>query len=141
VDLTPLRDCSLFHRLDLDELRRLWGIGKVADIPPGKVLLKAGQPMDGLFVVLSGGLTITPDPDNLDLAVGFLGTADYVGLGCLVQGPPRPNALVAQGRTRILFLPAKSLEALLSTEPDMGMRLFRSVAEHLSQTLMAQQKR
>jgi len=97
--------------------------------------------MDGLFVVLSGGLTITPDPDNLDLAVGFLGTADYVGLGCLVQGPPRPNALVAQGRTRILFLPAKSLEALLSTEPDMGMRLFRSVAEHLSQTLMAQQKR
>jgi len=141
VDLTPLRDCSLFHRLDLDELRRLWGIGKVADIPPGKVLLKAGQPMDGLFVVLSGGLTITPDPDNLDLAVGFLGTADYVGLGCLVQGPPRPNALVAQGRTRILFLPAKSLEALLSTEPDLGMRLFRSVAEHLSQTLMAQQKR
>lgn len=141
VDLTPLRDCSLFHRLDLDELRRLWSIGKVADIPPGKVLLKAGQPMDGLFVVLSGGLTITPDPDNLDLAVGFLGAADYVGLGCLVQGPPRPNALVAQGRTRILFLPAKKLEALLSTEPDLGMRLFRSVAEHLSQTLMAQQKR
>jgi len=141
VDLTPLRDCSLFHRLDLDELRRLWGIGRVADIPPGKVLLKAGQPMDGLFVVLSGGLTITPDPANLDLAVGFLGTADYVGLACLVQGPPRPNALVAQGRTRILYLPAKSLEALISTEPDLGMRLFRSVAEHLSQTLMAQEKR
>lgn len=141
IDLTPLRDCSLFHRLDLEELRRLWGIGRVADISPGKVLLKAGQPVDGLFVILAGGLTITPDPDNLDLAVGFLGTSDYVGLGCLVQGPPRANALVAQGKTRILFLPAKSLEALLSTEPDLGMRLFRSVAEHLSQTLMAQQKR
>ena len=73
--------------------------------------------------------------------MGFLGTADYVGLACLVQGPPRPNALVAQGRTRILYLPAKSLEALISTEPDLGMRLFRSVAEHLSQTLMAQEKR
>ena len=40
-----------------------------------------------------------------------------------------------------MYLPAKSLEALICTEPDLGMRLFRSVAEHLSQTLMAQEKR
>ena len=141
MDLGPLRDCSLFHRLDLDELRRLWGVGKVTDLVAGAVLLKAGESSDGIFVLISGGLTITPDPTNLNLAVGFLGPSDYVGLGCLVQGPPRPNALVAQGATRLLFLPTDGLETFLSSEPDLGMRLFRSIAEHLSQTLMAQQKR
>ncbi len=141
IDLTPLRDCSLFHRLDLDELRRLWAIGTVMEKSTGDVLLQAGQPSDGLFVVLEGGLTITPDPADMDLAVGFLGRGDYVGLGCLVQGPPRTNALVAQGPTHLLFLPAKHLEVTLSSEPDLGMRVFRSIAEHLSQTLMAQQKK
>jgi tetratricopeptide (TPR) repeat protein len=141
IDLTPLRDCSLFHRLDLDELRRLWAIGTVMERQTGDVLLRAGQPSDGLFVVLEGGLTITPDPTDMDMAVGFLGRGDYVGLGCLVQGPPRTNALVAQGSTRLLFLPAKHLEVTLSSEPDLGLRVFRSIAEHLSQTLMAQQKK
>jgi|WetSurMetagenome_2_1015567.scaffolds.fasta_scaffold102262_1 tetratricopeptide (TPR) repeat protein len=141
IDLTPLRDCSLFHRLDLDELRRLWAIGTVMERQTGDVLLRAGQPSDGLFIVLEGGLTITPDPADMDLAVGFLGRGDYVGLGCLIQGPPRTNALVAQGSTRLLFLPAKSLEVALSSEPDLGLRVFRSIAEHLSQTLMAQQKK
>jgi tetratricopeptide (TPR) repeat protein len=141
IDFTPLRDCSLFHRLDLDELRRLWAIGTLMERNTGDVLLGAGQPSDGLFVVLEGGLTITPDPADMDLAVGFLGRGDYVGLGCLVQGPPRTNALVAQGPTRLLFLPAKNLEVTLSSEPDLGLRVFRSIAEHLSQTLMAQQNK
>jgi CRP-like cAMP-binding protein len=111
------------------------------DHKTGDIILGAGQASDGIFVVLEGGMTITPDPADMDLAVGFLGRGDYVGLGCLVQGPPRTNALVAQGPTRLLFLPAKSLEVTLSSEPDLGMRVFRSIAEHLSQTLMAQQKK
>ena len=141
ADLSPLQDCSLLHSLDLEQLRLLWGAGRTVDLQPGEVFLSAGQPTEALCIVLSGGLTITPDPSDLDLAVGFLGTSDYVGLGCLVQGPPRANALVAQGPTRLLLLPGKNLEALVSGRPDLGMRLFRSVAEQLSQTLMAQQKR
>lgn len=137
LDLTPLRDCSLFNRLGLEDLRRLWMIGKTGECKAGYVLLQAGQVAQGLILVLSGGLTITPDPSNPNVAVGFLGPGDYVGLGSLIQGPPQPNALVAQGGTRLLLLPLKALENLLSAEPELGMRFFRSVAEHLVQTLNA----
>jgi tetratricopeptide (TPR) repeat protein len=141
VDLSPLQDCSLLNRLGLEDLRRLWMIGRTGECTPGQVLLKAGQVSQGLIIVLSGGLTITPDPSNPSVAAGFLGPGDYVGLGSLIQGPPQPNALVAQKGTRLLLLPAKALENLLSAEPVLGMHFFRSVSEHLVQTLMAEKAR
>ncbi len=137
MDLSPLRDCSLFNRLGNEDLRRIWTIGKTGECKPGKVILKAGEVAAGLIVVLSGGITITPDPSDSSVASGFLGPGDYVGLGCLLKGPPQPNALVAQQGTRLLVLPLGALESLLSTEPEMGMRFYRSIAEHLVQTLMA----
>lgn len=136
-DLLTLRSCSLFHQLGPDELRKLWDIGKSGEVKPGKVLVKAGETAAGLMIVLSGGVTITPDPSNPTLASGFLGVGDYVGLGSLLKGPPQTNALVAQKDTRLLVLPFGALEALLSTEPEMGMRFYRSVAEQLIQTLVA----
>ncbi len=141
VDLSPLRDCSLFNQLSHEELRRIWMIGKTGECRTGQVLLKSGQVSAGLMVVLSGGITITSDPSNPVVAAGFLGPGDYVGLGCLFNGPPQSNALVAQKSTRLLLLPPEALETLLSTEPEMGMRFYRSVAEHLVQTMMAEKAR
>lgn len=137
VDLGPVRDCSIFHRMDLEDLRRLWMVGRRVDCRPGEVLLAAGQHSSGLYVVLRGGLTITPDPSNPGLAAGFLGPSDYVGLGSLLKGPPQPNALVAQAGTQLLLIPARELEPLVSAEPEFGLRLFRSIAEHLVLTLAA----
>jgi thioredoxin reductase (NADPH) len=137
ADLAPLRSCSLFSRMGLEELRRIWVVGKSGEVKPGKVLVKAGEVAAGLMVVLSGGVTITPDPADPTVAAGFLGPGDYVGLGSLFKGPPQPNFLVAQKDTRLLVLPLGAFEALLSAEPGMGMRFYRSVAEHLVQTLTA----
>ena len=139
TDLSTLRNCSLFNRLSNDELRRIWTIGKTGECKPGKVLVRVGQVAPGLMLVLSGGITITPDPEDATAAAGFLGPGDYVGLGSLLTGPPQPNALVAQKNTRLLVLPPGALETLLSAEPEMGMRFYRSVAEHLVQTLTAGQ--
>jgi thioredoxin reductase (NADPH) len=103
----------------------------------GKVLVRAGEVAAGLMVVLCGGVTITPDPANPTVAAGFLGPGDYVGLGSLLKGPPQASYLVAQKDTRLLVIPLAGLEALLAAEPDMGMRFYRSVAEHLVRTLRA----
>jgi tetratricopeptide (TPR) repeat protein len=138
VDLSPLRDCSLLNRLGQEDLRYLRAAGEVIAPQPGTVLVKAGEPDPALIIILQGGLAITPDPGNPRLAVGFLGPGDYVGLGSLLKSPPRPNALVAQGGTKILLLPPHRLEALASADPELGLRLFRSIAEHLVQTLAAQ---
>ncbi len=137
-DLAPLRDCSLFKRLGNEELRRIWMIGKTGECRPGKVIMKAGEVASGLMVVLAGGVTITPDPANPIAASGFLGPGDYLGLESLFNGPPQPNALVASPGTRLLVLPPEALESLLSAEPEIGLHFYRSVAEHLVQTLMAE---
>lgn len=93
------------------------------------------------MVVLSGGITITPDPGNPTLAAGYLGPGDYLGLGSLLKGPPQANAMVAQNNTRLLVLSPAAVETLLSTDAEMGMRFYRSVAEHLVQTLMVEHGR
>jgi tetratricopeptide (TPR) repeat protein len=140
IDTSPLRDCSLLHRLDLNDLRRLWMTGNVIEPQPGEVVLRKGDSSDGLYIVLQGGLSITPDPTNPKLAIGFLGRGDYVGLGSLIQGPPQPNSMIAQKETRILYVPKGTLERLVSTEPELGLRLFRSIAENLVQKMMEMSK-
>ncbi len=137
VDLSPLRECSIFSRLGLEDLRRLWMAGRTRPLVQSEILLHAGEVSTGLFVILSGGLTITPDPNNQSVASGFLGAGDYVGLGCLLKGPPQPNALVAQKGTCVLFIHRDALESLLSADSEMGMRFYQSVAEHLVQALKA----
>jgi len=136
-DFAHFKDCSLFGRLDLEELRRLYSAGHEMECQPGQVLLKAGQKAEGLYVVLDGGLTITPNPESPQIASGFLGPGDYIGLGSLIAGPPQANALVAHGGTRLLFIPAEALQPLLATDPQLGYRLYRSIAENLVHTLMA----
>jgi tetratricopeptide (TPR) repeat protein len=137
MDLSPLRECSLFGRLGLEDLRRLWVAGRAMPLKIGEVLVNVGEMPKGLAIVLSGGLTITPDPNNPNVAAGFLGTGDYVGLGCILNGPPQQNALVAQAGTRVLLVSRESLENLLAADPEMGMRFYQSVAEHLVQALKA----
>ncbi len=99
------------------------------------MLVRAGEAAPGLMLVLSGGITITPDPENAMMATGFLDPGEYVELGSLLTRPPQPDALVAQKNTRLLVLPPSALETLLSTEPELGMRFYRAAAEHLVQTL------
>lgn len=136
IDTGPLRDCSLLDKLTLDDLRKVYSSGTVIKPQPGEVVLKRGDYSKGLYIILHGGLSISSDPYNLKGAVGFLGRGDYVGLGALVQGPPQPNSLVAQKNTKILFIPKEKLEHLISTELELGLRLYRSIAEHLVQTMM-----
>jgi len=136
VDTSPLRDCSLLDKLTLDDLRKLYSSGTIIEPQFGNIVLKKGEYSKGLYIILHGGLSISSDPDNLKVAVGFLGRGDYVGLGALVQGPPQPNSLVAQKNTKILFIPKEKLEHLISTEPEIGLRLYRSIAEHLVNTMM-----
>ncbi|HQO20451.1 MAG TPA: cyclic nucleotide-binding domain-containing protein [Acidobacteriota bacterium] len=140
VDTSPLRDCSLLHRLDLNDLRHLWSIGNVLEPAQGDIVLRKGDNSDGLYFVLQGGLSITSDPGNPSLVVGFLGRSDFVGLGSLIQGPPQPNYMIAQKETKILYIPKGTLERMVSTEPELGLRLFRSISEHLVQKLMEMSK-
>ncbi len=140
VDTSPLRDCSLLHRLDLNDLRRLWSIGNVLEPAHGDIVLRKGDNSDGLYFLLQGGLSITSDPGNPSLVVGFLGRSDFVGLGSLIQGPPQPNYMIAQKETKILYIPKGTLERMVSTEPELGLRLFRSISEHLVQKLMEMSK-
>lgn len=141
VDTSPLRDCSLLDKLTLDDLRKLYSSGVVLEPQFGEVILKKGEYSKGLYIILHGGLSISSDPNNLKVAVGFLGKGDYVGLGALVQGPPQPNSLVAQKNTKILFIPKEKLEHLISTELELGLRLYRSIAEHLVNTMMKMSQR
>ncbi len=140
IDTSSLRDCSLLHRLDLNDLRHLWNIGNILEPAQGEIVLRKGDNSDGLYFILQGGLSITSDPSNPSLVVGFLGRSDFVGLGSLIQGPPQPNYMIAQKETKILYIPKGTIERVVSTEPELGLRLFRSISEHLVQKLIEMSK-
>lgn len=135
LNTSPLRDCSLLDRFTLDELRKLFISGNVIEPKEGEIIIKKGEYSKGLYFVLNGQLSFTQSSQSSKEASGFLKVGDYFGLGSLIQGPPQFQNIVAQKDTRLLFIPKENLESLFSSEPELGLKLFRSIAEILTQQL------
>ena len=136
VETNALRECSLLDRLTLEDLRKLSTAGTILHPKMGEMILKKGEQSKGLYIVLEGGISITSDPGNPKSAVGFVTRGDYFGLGALVKGPSQPNTLISQNGTKLFFIPKDDLEHLVTTELELGLKLYRSIAEHLVQTMV-----
>ena len=79
-------------------------------VPPGAVVLAAGEAGDEFFLVESGELAVT-SPDGTPL--GAVGPGGYFGELALLRNAPRAATVTATGHAALLVLPRAGFEALL----------------------------
>ncbi|NTU59757.1 MAG: cyclic nucleotide-binding domain-containing protein, partial [Deltaproteobacteria bacterium] len=58
TEIRELQSSPLFAGLDADQLARILTIGRVSERRRHEVLFREGEPVEGLFVLLSGGIKI-----------------------------------------------------------------------------------
>ncbi len=101
--------------------------GGVTDVPVGQILAQAGEPGCGMFVVLSGSVTVQRGDLQIEIEPdGFFGE-----LALLVPDSPRIARVRASSDARILAVPRETFDHLLATEPAFTRALLREVAARL----------
>ena len=109
-----------------DAVERVAGCVTQEGVPVG-VVFEQGEEGGSLYVVTTGKLSI--DVDGREVACVQSGAC--IGEMALISGLPRSATAIAIDDVRLLRLGADEFDALLSSEPEIGLALLRTLALRL----------
>lgn len=110
------------------EIARIRRFGSVQRHASGDVLLAAGQPSPGMFLVLAGVVAIS-QRDGLGRVVPIVrqGRGQFVAEVGSLSGQSSLVQAQADGEVEVLHVPPGQLRALIIAEADLGERLVRAL--------------
>lgn len=122
----------IFGDLAQSDISWLADNGRQKALPPGTVLVTAGEPVKSLLILLEGSLEVV-NPDGRVLAE--LGAGDIVGEMSLVEKRLPEVSVRAHLSARVLDVPIDAVWAKLETDIDFAARFYRALAVLLSDRL------
>jgi CRP-like cAMP-binding protein len=119
-------------------LLRLTNFGSQLSFGPGETIVRAGEPGDGLYLILAGAAKVVRDEHGETARpVSTLGPFRSFGEISLLVDLPRTATVVATGPLRCVKLTRSQLAQVEEKEPRLAVRLYRLVAESLARSLLA----
>ncbi|WP_313348727.1 Crp/Fnr family transcriptional regulator [Paracoccus sp. (in: a-proteobacteria)] len=91
----------------------------------GDVVFRAGDPLGGIYGLVSGAMCVTLAPPNLSPRLVHVGTAgSWIGEGCFLAREPRRVGVHAPVETWMMHVPLRHLDRLARDDP----QTFRYIA-------------
>jgi len=112
--------------------------GRRRPIADGEVIVHEGQPIDALFITLTGRFRVTLDDGQ---EVARLGAGEVVGEIAFVDAAPPSATVTAVGPAAILALPKLLLQQRLNSDAPFAARFYRALAIFLADRLRATTRR
>ena len=126
-----LKQTGLFSSCSDKELDSVMVTAKERAFDAGEVIIREGDPGLGFYLLLEG----TAEVRKGGKAVAVLGRGDYFGeMALLLEDTPRTADVVATSKAKCLVITQWDLRALISTHPDIGMKIMNELAVRLSGT-------
>ena len=126
-----LKQTGLFSSCTDKELESVMVTAKERSFDTGEVIIREGDPGLGFYLLLEG----TAEVRKGGKAVAELGPGDYFGeMALLLEDTPRTADVVATSKANCLVITQWDLRALISTHPDIGMKIMNELAIRLSGT-------
>jgi thioredoxin reductase (NADPH) len=122
------RHDQTFPELTPAEIERMRRFGEVTHFKNGEQLLETGRAGPGMFVILSGHVTIT-QRDGLGhvTPIADQGAGQFVAEIGQLSGRVALVDAYAEGDVEALVIPPERLRALLVAEADLGERIMRAL--------------
>src|SRR5438874_520872 len=117
--------------LDDTDVEWLVTNGRRVVIAKGEVLIREGEPIDALFVLIDGALEVTAGR----AAVATLLAGEIVGEISFVDTRPPLATVSASRNSTLLAVPRDRLHAKIDSDPWFASRFFRAVAVFLADRL------
>lgn len=126
-----LKQTGLFSSCTDKELQSVMVTAKERSFDAGEVIIREGDPGLGFYLLLEG----TAEVRKAGKAVAELSAGDYFGeMALLLEDTPRTADVVATSKAKCLVITQWDLRALISTHPDIGMKIMNELATRLSGT-------
>ncbi len=109
---------------------------RARDVRAGEVVIREGEPSDGMYVVLEGAVDVMKRTTSGQTAVARLREGDVFGeMSCLRKAPASASVVVVRGGT-LLRLPRRDFDWLVVTYPQVLERV-SELSEERSENLDA----
>jgi bacteriocin-type transport-associated protein len=102
-------------------------------VPAAAVLIREGQPIDAVYILLDGVLEVSGTGTGGKPV--RLGAGEVVGEMSFIDARPPSATVTAEGSTVVLAIPREELAAKLERDTAFAARFYRSLAVFLSQRL------
>jgi CRP-like cAMP-binding protein len=104
---------------------------KIIEVSPGETILNQGEEGSGFFILKKGTLEVFKD-DVLLAVIMYPGTI-FGEMGDIL-GRPRTCTIKAKNPSTIAFYQFASIEELVTTNPEIAVKLIRTMASRLDRT-------
>jgi CRP-like cAMP-binding protein len=130
-----ISEMALFDSLNVDEVQEIqkWLIFK--KLEQGTVIYKQGSSGRSVCFVVEGELSVIKRADDGDTTIAKVGKGESVGEMAIIDGLTRSADVVAATETQVLILKRDDFDKLVAEQPEIGVKILRSLAKALSMTL------
>lgn len=125
----------ILGQLGDEDIEWLIGAGTLRRLDPGATLIHEGQPIEALYILLDGALSITTAA--LDGELARLSSGELIGEISFVDERPPTATVTASEPTRLLALDRTLLREKLEQDPRFAARFYKAVSLFLADRLRA----
>jgi len=120
-----LEGVDLLKGLQPEQLARIASIATEVRFPPGKIVMEPAKPLDALFVVLDGRVSLTKDGAEIHVA----GQNDVLGAWALFDNEPMPVTATTTDDVRLLRISRDDFYELLSDNVEITAAVFATLVK------------
>jgi CRP-like cAMP-binding protein len=121
-----LEAVDLLHNLSPEQLARIGSIAQEVKFAPGRVVIDAGKPVDGLYVIVDGSVDLTRNGESMAHA----GQNDVLGAWALFdEKDPLPVTATTLEDTRVLRIGRDDFYDLLSDNSEITGAIFSTLVK------------
>lgn len=132
VSTALLRNVPLFSGLDEDQLGELARTVERKSFARNATIIRAGDPTDSLYVVISGRLKVLmSDAQGREVILSILGPGEYFGEMGLLDDSPRSATVMTQELCELLCISKSEFNRSLSENFDLSLIVIRGLVKRL----------
>ena len=121
--IEAVRSALDFAELDDETLRRLVTASSLRPLAAGTVLFEKGSEPDGLYVVVSGTLSIIQLLHGDEHHLAQIGPGDFTGEVSLALKTTRTRSVRARDDAEVLVIPVEAFDELATANPRLGAQI------------------
>src|SRR5207253_9349179 len=136
MTIDTLRQVPLFESLDDDAAKQLCELLETLDCEAQKVLFRAGDPGDAMYLIERGKVRICVQAtDGHEVTLTELGRGDFFGEMVLLDGQRRSaNAVVAEEARLAVLSREHFLSFIMGGNPNVALEMLTALANRLRHT-------
>lgn len=120
---------KLFGELLTSELQSLEQTAQLLSFDAGQEILHEGEPGTGIYVIAEGSVEISSDVGHdTQKVLSTLGPGDFFGEMAVMDEQGRSATATAKDEVKAHFIARDDLFRILSTSPDLMIRLMREIS-------------